>query len=154
MNVPHLQCSACARLGMHHLTPQAVNIMSSKSASHALACCLQRPASSLYAVVCALPDCRTHTQTLGGTAAALRAALCCCHLQVTSTVKNFYLNQVVEDLLARDFNITDYLPGGITFSDPVFFNDAAVNVSSTTSARREPASRMHLGIPCMAHALS
>ena len=54
--------------------------------------------------------------------------------QVTSTVQNFYLNQVVEDLLAGDFNITDYLPGGITFSDPVFFNDAAVNVSSMTQA--------------------
>ena len=61
-------------------------------------------------------------------------APCCC-TQVTSTVQNFYLNQVVADLLAGDFNITDYLPGGITFSDPVFFNDGATNVSSTTQAR-------------------
>jgi hypothetical protein len=61
---------------------------------------------------------------------------------VTSTVQNFYLNQVVEDLLAGDFNLTDYLPGGITFSDPVFFNDAAVNVSSMTQAR---SARQHWG---------
>ena len=49
------------------------------------------------------------------------------------TVENFYLNQVVMDLANGDFNLTDLVPNGISVSDPVFFNDGAVNVSSSNT---------------------
>lgn len=54
-------------------------------------------------------------------------------LQVVDTVQNFYLNQVAMDLANGDFNLTDLVPNGISVSDPVFFNNAAVNVSSSNT---------------------
>ncbi len=57
----------------------------------------------------------------------------CALLQVMSTVENFYLNQVAADLANGDFNLTDLVPNGISVSDPVFFNNGAVNVSSSNT---------------------
>ena len=39
------------------------------------------------------------------------------------------------DLANGDFNLTDLVPNGISVSDPVFFNNGAVNVSSSNTVR-------------------
>jgi hypothetical protein len=58
-------------------------------------------------------------------------------------VENFYLNQVLIELSQGDFNLTDLVPNGIVVSDPVFFNNAAVNVSSSNVVSSLPACKQH-----------
>ena len=50
-------------------------------------------------------------------------------------MQDFYLNTIITQLLQGDTNLTDYLPSGISFTYPQFFDDAGFNVSATTQVR-------------------